>query len=177
MAAGSPAPSAPAQSGAAGASALPGASSTSAPLQGNAEAVTPPRLVSLGRFGRFLLVGGVATAVHYVTAFLLLRLAGWPAVQASATGFVVGAMANYALNARYTFGLRGQHAHHLPRFAVVAGMGWLLNAAGMWGLLRAGLHPYVAQPVVTILVLFFNFLLNALWAMRPHRPDSGQFPG
>lgn len=140
-------------------------------------APSAPRLVSLGRFGRFLMVGGVATAVHYVTAFLLLRLAAWPAVQASAAGFVVGALANYALNARYTFGLRGRHAHHLPRFAAVASIGWLLNAAGMWGLLRAGVHPYVAQPVVTILVLFFNFLLNALWAMRPHRPDPGQLPG
>ncbi|SEK27984.1 Putative flippase GtrA (transmembrane translocase of bactoprenol-linked glucose) [Roseateles sp. YR242] len=128
----------------------------------------PAGPVTLGRFGRFLLVGGVATAVHYVTAFGLLTLAGWPPVRASATGFIVGALANYALNARFTFGLKGGHGRHLPRFAAVAGLGWLLNAAGMWGLLRLGLHPYLAQPVVTILVLFCNFLLNALWAMRPH---------
>lgn len=174
MAAGPSAPQSPAQPGA-----LP-----SSPAQPEAlvppppaEPGLPPRLVSLGRFGRFLLVGGVATAVHYVTALMLLRLAGWPAVQASAAGFIVGALANYALNARYTFGLRGDHARHLPRFAAVASIGWLLNAGGMWVLLQVGVHPYVAQPIVTILVLFFNFLLNALWAMRPHRPDPGQSPG
>lgn len=124
--------------------------------------------LAAGRFLRFVLVGGFATAVHYLVAGLLLNLAGWPPVRASATGFVVSALANYALNARFTFGLTGGHGRHLPRFALVAGMGWLLNAGGLWLLLRAGLHPYVAQPIVTIVVMFSNFLLNALWAMRPH---------
>ncbi len=181
MAAGSPVPAPPATSGAGGASTRPGASihpgASTPPVTSTPPGTRTPPAVSLSRFGRFLLVGGVATAVHYLTALLLLRLAGWPAVQASATGFVVGALANYALNARFTFGLRGGHARHLPRFAAVASVGWLLNAAGMWGLLHLGAHPYVAQPIVTILVLFFNFLLNALWAMRPHQPDSGQSPG
>ncbi len=140
-------------------------------------ASAPTAPVSLGRFGRFLLVGGVATAVHYLTAFLLLRAAGWPAVSASAAGFIVGAFANYLLNARFTFGLRGHHGRHLPRFAAVASLGWLLNAGGMALLLHLGLHPYLAQPMVTVLVLFFNFLLNALWAMRPHGADSGHSPG
>lgn len=164
MAAGSPVPGAP----------------TAAPIAAPTEATPPPGRpapVSLGRFGRFLLVGGVATAVHYLTAFLLLRLAGWPAVSASAAGFIVGAFANYLLNARFTFGLRGHHGRHLPRFAAVASLGWLLNAGGMALLLHLGLHPYLAQPVVTVLVLFFNFLLNALWAMRPHGADSGHSPG
>ncbi|OWQ92948.1 hypothetical protein CDN99_00075 [Roseateles aquatilis] len=127
--------------------------------------------LSLGRFGRFVLVGGAATAVHYLVALLLLHLAGWGAVAASAGGAFVGAIASYVLNARFTFGVRGRHGHHAPRFAAVASLGWMLNALGMWGLLRLGLHPYVAQPIVTALVLLSNFGFNALWAMRP---DDGR---
>ena len=128
---------------------------------------SPPPPLAPGRFARFLVVGGIATAVHYAVAALLLNLGGWPAVWASATGFVVSAFANYALNARFTFGVRGDHGNHLPRYAAVASLGWTLNALGMWALLRAGLHPYLAQPIVTVGVLFVNFTLNALWAMRP----------
>lgn len=126
--------------------------------------------LSPGRFGRFVVVGGAATAVHYLTALALLHAAGWGAVAASAAGAAVGAVASYGLNARFTFGVRGRHGHHAPRFAAVAGLGWMLNALGMWGLLRLGLHPYLAQPLVTVAVLFCNFALNALWAMRTAPP-------
>lgn len=125
------------------------------------------RLGRFGRFGRFVLVGGVATAVHYATALTLLHAADWGAVPASTVGAFAGALVGYALNARFTFGVRERHGHHLTRYLLVAALGWGLNALGLWGLLRLGLHPYAAQPIVTGLVLVSNFAFNALWAMRP----------
>ncbi len=125
------------------------------------------RLGRFGRFGRFVLVGGVATAVHYVTALVLLHAAQWGPVAASTAGALAGALVGYALNARFTFDVRERHGHHLARYLLVAALGWCLNAIGLWGLLRLGLHPYVAQPIVTVLVLLSNFAFNALWAMRP----------
>lgn len=135
---------------------------------GGPEHLGPPgRFGRLGRFGRFVLVGGVATAVHYLTALVLLHAVQWGPVPASTAGAFAGALVGYALNARFTFEVRERHGHHLARYLLVAALGWGLNAIGLWGLLRLGWHPYLAQPVVTALVLLSNFAFNALWAMRP----------
>jgi putative flippase GtrA len=114
----------------------------------------------------FAAIGTAATLLHYATAYALMRLFEWPPVVASSIGYALSAIANYAANARFTFGVRERHAHHFARFAVVAGLGWLLNAAVLWLFLSLGLHPFVAQPLVTASVMSVSFILNARWAMR-----------
>ena len=56
-----------------------------------------------GQFLRFLLVGGIATAVHYAVMIGLHSGLGMSAVGASAIGFVVSAVFNFAASYRYTF--------------------------------------------------------------------------
>ena len=57
----------------------------------------------LSQFGKFLLVGGFATALQYAVLAVLVQTAGIDPVLASSIGYLVSALANYELNYRLTF--------------------------------------------------------------------------
>jgi putative flippase GtrA len=122
-------------------------------------------IASIGRqFSLFSLVGVVGTIAHYLLLLTLVELANVRPVGASMAGALLGALVNYALNYRYTFGSRRLHREALPRFMVVAGVGFALNAAIMW-LAVAQVHIYymLAQVITTAIVLVWNYLGNRLW--------------
>ena len=122
------------------------------------------------RFGGFLGVGALATALQYV--ILLLGVEGFHAnpVVASTVGFALSSVANYSLNRRYTFRSQRRHASAAPRFAIVAIAGLLLNALLMVVFAdRAGLPYLVAQVCTTGIVLVVNFSAHALWSFARER--------
>ena len=122
------------------------------------------------RFGRFAGVGAVATAIHYAILIALVELKLMGAVAASITGFTISAAANYLLNFHFTFKGRTRHRHAALRFAVVAGVGFALNA-GLMAWLAPLLAPYylLAQIITTGIVLFSNFMFNDLWSFKRTR--------
>lgn len=88
-------------------------------------------------------------------------------VAASMTGAVAGAVINYILNAKYTFQHTG-HARALPKFAVIAIAGALVNGLLMKILIdTVGLNYLVAQVLATVFVLGMTYSLNSLWTFRP----------
>jgi len=128
--------------------------------------VKPGQHLTLSKLLRFALVGVAATGVQYLVAALLFWGVGWPAVWASGLGFVVSAVGNFLANAMFTFGVRDRLMGRLPRFAVVAGTGLALNSAVLALAQRNGLHVLLAQLLATLLVLAWNFVLNAVWSFR-----------
>ncbi|MEH3085016.1 MAG: GtrA family protein [Xylophilus ampelinus] len=126
--------------------------------------------LSLSSAGRFLLVGGSATAMHYaVMAFVLWR--GWAGpVAASAAGFVLSAVFNYVASASYTFRGRHRHVRALPRFAATLAAGCALNAGVVALLLRLGAPLVLAQLVATGCVMVWNYAIHAVWTFRPPAP-------
>jgi putative flippase GtrA len=129
--------------------------------------MTPSRHhLSLGSAGRFLLVGGAATAIHYaVMAFVLWG--GWTGpVAATAIGFAISVVFNYLASAAYAF--RGEHRHGeaLPRFAITQGASFGINAAVVALLLRIGAPLVLSQLVASGCVMVWNYSLNALWTFR-----------
>ena len=116
------------------------------------------------QFIRYAGAGAVGTAVHYSTLIALVQTGIATPVVGSTLGATGGALVNYALNHRYTFGSRRAHAHALPRFAAVAVAGIALNAAVLAALLTVlSAHYLVAQVVATLAVLAFGFLANRRW--------------
>ena len=80
------------------------------------------------------------------------------------TGISAGALTGYAANRRYTFASQVRHVVGLPRFLLVAAVGFVLNAALMaWMTGYPGVHYLVAQVVATGLVLLWNFAANRHW--------------
>ncbi|MFA5938567.1 MAG: GtrA family protein [Sinimarinibacterium sp.] len=119
------------------------------------------------RFVRFLLVGGFATVLMYVLLIIGTEILGIAPVISSILAYVLSALANYALNHRYTFRSTQAHRVALIRFAIVSGCGLLLNTAIMYvGTELYSWHYLIAQVLATICVLFWNFLGSQLWTFR-----------
>jgi len=116
------------------------------------------------QFLRYAGAGALGTALHYAVLIGLVQLARLDAVLASTAGAIAGALVNYALNYRYTFASDRAHRRALPRFALVAIAGIVVNALVMAAMLAfAGPHYLVAQVVATATVLATGYLANRAW--------------
>lgn len=133
--------------------------------------------LTLLKFGRFLVVGGIATALQYAILLVLVGTAGVPPLVASSIGFVASAVANYTLNRRFTFRSNVDYVAGLERFSIIAGVGLALNALVMAaGTTLAGVNYLAAQIVATTVVLLWNYHVNRLWTFSNSVTDSRRPP-
>ena len=131
------------------------------------------RNISPRSFAVFLLVGGLATALHYTLALLGVFALGMAVVPASALGFASSAVANYLLNARLTFRSKAAHRTTAPRFLAVCSAGLLMNSLFLSLLLSLGMHAVPSQILTTLGVLIWNYVVNGLWTFKKKpRPGS-----
>ena len=118
----------------------------------------------LAQFLRFVQVGMLCTAIHYLILALGVEWLGGDAVVASTAGFAVSATVNYLLNRRYTYSSSEPHPVLFLRFVTVLGIGLVLNALFMLllhGYLRW--HYVLAQLFATGCTLVWNFLAHRYW--------------
>jgi putative flippase GtrA len=114
---------------------------------------------------RYVLVGLLATSVHYATLVMLVEWAGLDAGVAAATGATCGALAAYAGNKRFTFASDARHVRALPRFLAVAAASAATSATLVWAGTRWLALPYLLpQAVATALVLGAGYSLNRRWS-------------
>jgi len=108
---------------------------------------------------RFLVSGGIATAVHWGALWGLINLQV-EAVLASSIGAFVGAIVNYFLQYFFTFKTRRRHKQALLAYGPAVLVSWLLNLALFYSLYgEVFSDPLVAQVVTTGVVMVVNFLL------------------
>lgn len=119
-----------------------------------------PALGSTGyRMVRFMLCGGLSTAIHWATMATLMRL-DVEALWATASGAVTGAVVNYGLQRRITFRYSGPHRRALRLYLSSCIAGWLTNLslfALLHHLLR--LDVVLAQLLTTALATGMNYVL------------------
>jgi putative flippase GtrA len=116
------------------------------------------------RLASFASIGALATAIQYLILVAGVQLAHASPVAASTLGFFISALANYALNRRYTFGSRKPHAEAAAKFLTVAVIGLGLNAVLLAAATEVlGLNYLVGQVLATLGVLIWNYSANAGW--------------
>ncbi|MFA9438870.1 GtrA family protein [Uliginosibacterium sp. sgz301328] len=125
--------------------------------------------LNAGTAWRFLLVGGAATGLQYLLLAMFVWLGVFDGVTASAVGFAIAAVANYLLNARFTFATSNRHSHGLPRFAATAAAGCLINTLVLDTLVGFGVAFFLAQLIATGVVFVWNYMINAIWTFRPQQ--------
>ena len=122
-------------------------------------------------FLRFAGVGAIGTIAHYVLLVILVEVLGVQPVIGSSFGFLLGAAVNYSLNYRYTFASQKQHTETLPKFYLIAAVGFIFNGLIVHTLATVFEVNYLlAQLVATALVLAWGFTANFLWTFvdRPN---------
>jgi len=118
------------------------------------------------QLARFVLAGGAGTAAQYLVLLALVSGGGAGPGRAAFAGAAVGACVVYLLNRRYTFASRRSHAAALPRFALMASSGAVLNGVLVGLLSAAGVHYLLAQVAATVAILGINFVVSKWWIFR-----------
>ncbi|MFV8784392.1 GtrA family protein [Microbulbifer sp. SA54] len=116
---------------------------------------------------KFLVAGGVATAVQYLLLVAMIEALDAPEVLAAFAAYSLAALLNYGLNYYFTFSI-GKHYRHreaLPKFVLVALCGVALNTL-CFSLLLPFVHYLVAQMCATAVTLALNYLLHKYWIYR-----------
>jgi putative flippase GtrA len=125
---------------------------------------------------RFLMAGGLATAVQYVLLVFLVELSILAPVAASLVSYLIAALGNYLLNYYFTFASNANHRVALARFLTVAGVGFSANGGIMYvGTEYLQFHYLAVQISATLIVLVWNFLAHKFWTYQsvPVNGSSG----
>ena len=116
------------------------------------------------RFIRFASVGLIGTIAHYLVLIILVELLSAKAILGSSFGFLTGAAVNYTLNYRFTFKSKKQHFETMPKFYLVATIGFLINGLIVYLIAHVFAANYIlAQILATAIVLIWGFVANHLW--------------
>jgi putative flippase GtrA len=115
----------------------------------------------------FVGVGVLAAIVHYGLLVALVESGAAGPVPATLAGYVGGGVLSYALNRRHTYRSDRPHGEAGWRFAVVAGVGFVLTGVVMHVLTGRLGAPYLpAQLLTTGLVLVWSFSAHKWWTFR-----------
>jgi putative flippase GtrA len=117
---------------------------------------------------------GIAAAiVHYGVLIGLVQTATLAPVPATLCGYLGGGLVSYALNRRHTYRSDRPHQEAVWRFAIVAGIGFLITWAVMCLLVDRWSLPYLpAQLLTTGIVLTWSFTAHKWWTFREHGSHS-----
>ena len=119
-------------------------------------------------------VVGAGNTIVTASSYSALVAAGAPYVEASALGFILGALTSYLANRTWTFA-RTQTPHRTaaPRYMAVVILGLLSDLAAITALVDGLGTPKVpAQLLVIPLVAVQGFLLSRHWAFRAGRAPA-----
>ncbi|HEY7945386.1 MAG: GtrA family protein [Burkholderiales bacterium] len=127
----------------------------------------------LHRFGRFAVVGALATATHALVFTIAIEAAHIEPVLATVVAFVIAMLVGYVLNRRWTFAVRDAPSRRLGRYAFAALAGLALNAGIMYCVVHL-LHwsPYIGLAAAIAIVPPVTFSLNHFWVFRDAAPGA-----
>jgi putative flippase GtrA len=129
------------------------------------------------QFSSFVVVGVIATGVHYALLIGLVEIAGIPAVAAALVGYGASGTVSYGLNRRLTFRTKLPHEAAVSRFTVVAAVGFGLTYIFMSLFVHAAGIPYLpAQVATTGIVLLWNFAAHRMWTFPADRDANWRPP-
>lgn len=125
----------------------------------------------LRQFIAFFGVGLIAAVVHYSVLIGGVELGGLRAVPATLGGYILGGAVSYWLNRRHTYQSDRSHGEAGWRFAIVAGVGFVLTYLLMSLFVDRWSLPYLAAQVVTTgIVLIWSFFAHKYWSFGQPRP-------
>lgn len=115
---------------------------------------------------RYASAGAGGTALQYLALAALAEPGLLRPEAAAPLAAAGGALANYFLNRRFTFGGARPHAVALPKFLAVAAASALASTALVTLAGALGIHYLAGQALATALVLLSGFELNRRWTFR-----------
>jgi len=132
--------------------------------------IVPPRPPVPGTFWRNTLASIFTTALDFFTLTGLVELGGIDYVLATWIGTIVGSLANFSINRRWSFRASGQpRSRQFLRFVVVQAGSSGLHTAGVWFFTRFAGLPYPASKLVVAALVYlgWNYPMNRWVVFNP----------
>ncbi len=119
------------------------------------------------RFVAFCLVGGTNSAVDIFFLYVGVSLANLPLFIAASISFVLASLNGYLLNQKLMFKNSAKSTKKYFQYLAVSIVGLLLTLA-LLHVFTAYLmiHYLIAKVITIILVVFWNYFINAFWTFR-----------
>lgn len=106
---------------------------------------------------RFIVVGGISTAITYVVYYLLL-LENLGAVLAYTIGYIAGLIFNYTMSARFTF-RKSMNVKNAIGFIFTNAFNYFLQVGLLWLFIYLGVHEKVAPLPMYAIAVPVNFIM------------------
>lgn len=118
------------------------------------------------QFGRFLVAGGAAVSVDFLT-FLALRWLGAPLLAANTAAFCLALITGFTINRYWTFQAAQEHGRpQLVRYVIVALLGLILNTTVLATLVAVAVPEIIAKVAATAASAVLNFILSRTWVFK-----------
>lgn len=122
---------------------------------------------------RFGLVGIVATAVHIMVVWLLLRETGIAPILANTLAFLIAFGISFAGNYLWTFRSPGNPRRAMVRFFVIAATAFAANTLALVLLLHKGWFlPVVSAIFSASAVPLISFVASRLWGFAGYKESE-----
>jgi putative flippase GtrA len=117
------------------------------------------------KFIKFSLVGFSGVFVDFGTTFVCKEILKIQKYVANTCGFVLAASTNYILNRVWTFQSTNPHVmQEFTRFFLISLIGLGINLLIIWTMSgKFKVNFYLSKLVATLLVVLWNFLINAYY--------------
>jgi len=116
---------------------------------------------------RFIIIGGLATVVHYIIALCAHHMFGAPPLWANFIAFCGAFNVTYIGNYFWVFDADTQHRKSLPKSLAVSITGLLLSQFIVWVLTeKMGVVFHVTLLAAVMLVPLVTFTLNRFWVFE-----------
>ena len=116
---------------------------------------------------RFIIIGGVATVIHYLTALLMYHGFGLSPLWSNFLAFCVAFNATYLGNYFWAFEADVQHRKSLPKSLTVSLTGLALSQFIVWGLTEyLSFAFHITLICAVMLVPMVTFSLNRFWVFK-----------
>ena len=124
---------------------------------------------SIGEIVRFVLVGLLATAIHYAIYYVLLSATGHNL--AYTIGYIISFVSNFILSSLFTFKV-SLSVHRLAGFAISHLLNYLIQIVLLNVFIWMGVSASIAPLPVFVIVVPLNFLLVRYALKREQQPDD-----
>lgn len=120
------------------------------------------------QFSRFLIVGGINTAIDFGIYLVLTRIFQLPFVLSTVISVSMAMMVSYLLHKTVTFRNTEPHTTNgILKFLSVSITGLALNASIVYaGVHILGIHDLYAKICATLIVMIWSFFMHKLWTFR-----------
>ena len=119
-----------------------------------------PEDKTLRRIGKFILSGGTAALVEYLTFIVLYNVLDTWLILSNIISFSLGLITSYSLNKLWVFDTKGDTKRSFALYLLLAGVNLCISSGLLWvSTYLLSVDPLIAKIIIMVLVATWNYFI------------------